>query len=143
MALQPSIGSVPPGAIQYVMQDLFLKLTPCPLCVETRAVLIQTGAAIIYPCIAAPLANFFLAARIGTYRLPYFTEGKEIYKLWIKFLKPLRLKLVILTAVNILAAGFITYQEAMSIQTVRLKLIKFAEQLHKEGESAKLQKLKQ
>ncbi|KAH0568395.1 uncharacterized protein LOC123258655 isoform X2 [Cotesia glomerata] len=128
--------------IAFVMQDLFLNTTPCPLCVETRATFIQTGAAIIYPSIAAPLANFFLASRIGTYRLPYFADGKEIFKLWIKFMKPLHIKLVILTAVNILAAGFITYKEAMSIQRVRIKLIKFAEQLHKE-ESVKLQKLKQ
>ncbi|XP_044574735.1 uncharacterized protein LOC123258655 isoform X1 [Cotesia glomerata] len=128
--------------VKFVMQDLFLNTTPCPLCVETRATFIQTGAAIIYPSIAAPLANFFLASRIGTYRLPYFADGKEIFKLWIKFMKPLHIKLVILTAVNILAAGFITYKEAMSIQRVRIKLIKFAEQLHKE-ESVKLQKLKQ
>ncbi|XP_057337527.1 uncharacterized protein LOC130675710 [Microplitis mediator] len=120
--------------LAYISEDILLRITPCPLCIETRAGFIQVAGAVLYPCISAPLANFFIAARVGSYRLPHFANGQEIFKLWLKFIKPMREKFLILTVVNFMFAGCITYAEAKSVVTIRMKMMELAKQAREENE---------
>lgn len=50
---------------QLVTSDILLHKTECPLCVEIRAVAIQTVFGLIYPIILSPLAGFVVRYNIN------------------------------------------------------------------------------
>ncbi|XP_043480355.1 uncharacterized protein LOC122510033 isoform X1 [Leptopilina heterotoma] len=108
--------------VEFVMSDVLLEKTPCPVCVQTRASLLQISSGVIYPLIISPILSAMIAVRIGV-RMPYYTEWRELAKLWSKVTKPLAGRILLLIAFHGLMATGVTYYEAQQVYNIQEKLL--------------------
>ncbi|XP_043480356.1 uncharacterized protein LOC122510033 isoform X2 [Leptopilina heterotoma] len=63
-----------------------------------------------------------IAVRIGV-RMPYYTEWRELAKLWSKVTKPLAGRILLLIAFHGLMATGVTYYEAQQVYNIQEKLL--------------------
>jgi transmembrane protein 126A len=109
---------------QTVQANVMLRRYDCPMCLQTRAGLLQTSFAVLYPFCLAPVAAFMYATRHFTYKLPSLTEQpKEVFKLWMKFTRSATTLTGFLIAANMLAAMYITSKEQKEHLFVNLQLL--------------------
>lgn len=47
----------------FVLPDIVLNKEPCPVCLQTRAALLQTGFGVAYPMLLVPLSSFMVRGR--------------------------------------------------------------------------------
>ncbi|KAF7411242.1 hypothetical protein V1477_001857 [Vespula maculifrons] len=131
--------SVCPGSLvciaqlQMVTEKTFFPLESCPLCIEMRSIVVQNCGAIIYPMILSPIVNFLIAKRDGRFRMPYYTNWKEMIYFCVNLFKPIVPSLGVLGAINALAAAVIVYKQFNCLSYIR-------EVLSVENESDELQK---
>ncbi|KAI4492987.1 hypothetical protein M0802_009757 [Mischocyttarus mexicanus] len=94
-----------------VSENTFLPMRTCPLCVEMKSICVQNFSSIVYPIILAPIVNVMVAKRTGTFRLPYYTNWKEVLYFGFNLVKPIFPSLPIISGINSVAAMFITYKQ--------------------------------
>uniref|UniRef100_A0A6M2DRY1 Putative conserved plasma membrane protein n=1 Tax=Xenopsylla cheopis TaxID=163159 RepID=A0A6M2DRY1_XENCH len=109
---------------QLVTSDILLHKTECPLCVEIRAVAIQTVFGLIYPIILSTLAGIVNANNYLTYNVPSLRYPGQVLKLLWKFTKPLSTTIPIVFALQAISASIITVQEGKTLQYIEKELIK-------------------
>ncbi|XP_063705756.1 uncharacterized protein LOC134834883 [Culicoides brevitarsis] len=96
----------------FVMTDVLLGETPCPVCVQTRAMAIQVGFGALYPCLLAPISSFMFATRNFTYRLPDLSKNPfEILMIAKKMFKPIHGHVAGFVVLHALLAAFLTHKE--------------------------------
>lgn len=95
----------------------------CPLCMETRAALLQLGLGMGYPLVLAPFATFYLAAASYRYAVPSITDYKGVYSLYKKVNKRLGTKLMYLCALQVIGATAITKLQMNSIGKISDKIL--------------------
>lgn len=99
-------------SFQFIQSHIILQKFECPLCIQTRAAVIQGLSGVAYPFLLAPLAAFFFATRHFTYRLPSITaQPKENFKLWFKFTKSAGNKALFLLGLNMFVGMLVTAKE--------------------------------
>ena len=122
-----------------VQSDIILRKYDCPVCLQTRAAVIQCGFGVVYPLILGPLASFMFATRHFTYRLPSIIEQpKEIIKLWYKFTKSASSTGSILLFANLMAAMFITYREINEHHKISLELYEVEKKYENDMEESEM-----
>lgn len=98
----------------------------CPICLQTRAAMIQGGSGVIYPFLLAPLASFMYATRHFTYRLPSITtQTRDVLKLWLKFTKSGSTLGSVLLAINLLVAMLVTAKEMQEHKNINIQLAEY------------------
>ncbi|XP_062540021.1 uncharacterized protein LOC134207947 [Armigeres subalbatus] len=108
----------------YVVPDIVLGKHQCPVCVQTRAGLLQAGFSTIYPMLLAPMSAFMFATRHFTYRLPSITEKPmEVVKLYRKLSNPIMMTVIGLLAFNLMASMFLTGKEIQTVYNINIKLL--------------------
>ncbi|XP_046812941.1 uncharacterized protein LOC124421611 [Vespa crabro] len=120
--------SICPGSLvivaqlQMVTEKTFLPFPTCPLCVEMRSIVIQNCGAIIYPLVLSPIVNFLIAKRDGRFRMPYYTNWKEIIYFCMNLFKPIAPSLLTIAAINAVAASIIVYKQFKCISYIQKTL---------------------
>jgi hypothetical protein len=67
--------------------------------------------------------------------IPSITERpKDVFKLYLKFTRPITMKLSIFLLVNTLAASWVCYRETVAVHTVNYKLQAIADEFEQEQE---------
>ncbi|KAL1123398.1 hypothetical protein AAG570_002478 [Ranatra chinensis] len=101
---------------KFVTEEILLQ-NECPVCIQMRAVVMQTVGGIIYPAAISPFAAFGYSTVYGTYRVPLFKRENlgEIYDLWRKLSRPLQSRLLFMWAAHVGLAAAITNAEAKSL----------------------------
>ncbi|XP_035893343.1 uncharacterized protein LOC118503775 [Anopheles stephensi] len=118
----------------FVVPDVVLRKTPCPVCLQTRAALIQGAFAVAYPMLLVPLSSFMFATRHFTYRLPSITEKpKEVLKLYRKLSGPIMMPITMMLAFNVALAIFLTGKEFESVYKVNFRLLELERQMEDQG----------
>lgn len=108
---------------KFVQSDILLENYDCPVCLETRSSLYQTGFGFLYPFALAPLSAFMFATRHFTYRLPSITEKpKEILRLWWKFTRSIGPAGSVLLALNVVASIAVTAKEMREFSKITLEI---------------------
>ncbi|XP_045477183.1 uncharacterized protein LOC123682559 [Harmonia axyridis] len=109
--------------LEWILPDLTLGVTKCPVCIETRASCLQAGTGFVLPAILAPLSSFAFSHTYGSYDIPYLhKEPLKVFKLYVKMTKPIANVMLGILMGHILLASAVTYLEAKSINTVKRKL---------------------
>ncbi|XP_065075320.1 uncharacterized protein LOC135699075 [Ochlerotatus camptorhynchus] len=107
----------------FIVPDVVLARQQCPVCVQTRAGLLQAAFSTVYPMLLAPMSAFMFATRHFTYRLPSITEQpREVLKLYKKLSNPIMLTVTGLLAFNMMVSMFLTGKEFETVYKVNLKL---------------------
>lgn len=102
----------------------------CPICLQTRATVLQVAVGLVYPFMLAPMASFLYATRHFTVRLPYLTEEPVAWlKLWIKLTRSARKLAGYALIANIIGAMIITPLELNEIVKLRQKLQEFEREI--------------
>lgn len=100
-----------------------MRLYDCPVCLQTRAAVIQGAGGVVYPFLLAPAAAFMYATRHFTFRLPSVTtQTKDVFKLWWKFTKSARTMGSVLLAANVLVAMVVTAMEMKEHTNINIQL---------------------
>lgn len=111
---------------QSIQSRVLLQNYDCPICIQTRAAVMQATTGAIYPCFLAPFAAFFYATRHFTFRLPSITaEPREVVKLWFKFTKSAGTKISVLVAANAFVAMLITARQISEHANVNFELSEY------------------
>ncbi|XP_055618026.1 uncharacterized protein LOC129763202 [Toxorhynchites rutilus septentrionalis] len=114
----------------FVVPDVILNRNKCPVCVQTRAGLIQAGFSTAYPMLLVPLSAFMFATRHFTYRLPSaHKEPLEVLKLVQKLFKPITMQVTVMLAFNVMLAMFLTNKEFEAVHRINFKLIEMEKKL--------------
>uniref|UniRef100_A0A023EJT0 Putative secreted protein n=1 Tax=Aedes albopictus TaxID=7160 RepID=A0A023EJT0_AEDAL len=107
----------------YVVPEVVLNTRQCPVCVQTKAGLLQAGFSTAYPMLLAPMSAFMFATRHFTYRLPSITEHpREVAKLYKKLSSPIMMPVIALLAFNMMTSMFLTGKEIQTVYDINLKL---------------------
>uniref|UniRef100_A0A1Q3FA13 Putative conserved plasma membrane protein n=1 Tax=Culex tarsalis TaxID=7177 RepID=A0A1Q3FA13_CULTA len=107
----------------FIVPDVILNRTGCPVCTQTRAGLIQAGFSTAYPMLLAPMSAFMFATRHFTYRLPSITsEPREVFRLYRKMTGPITLVVTGFLAFNLLLSMFLTGKEVEAVYRINLAL---------------------
>lgn len=123
---------------QFVQSNIYLRKYDCPLCLQTRAALLQLGTGLFYPLVLAPVASFMFATRHFTYKLPSPIEKpKEILQLALKFTKSAGTMTGVLFGVNALVAMLLTAR-AMSEHAYIMQRLEEHEKLVDAGMNSNL-----
>ncbi|KAG5683760.1 hypothetical protein PVAND_013025 [Polypedilum vanderplanki] len=123
--------------VSYIQRNIVLRKYDCPLCVETRAALLQTGIGLVYPLLLAPMASLMYATRHFTVRLPYLTEQpKEWLRLIVKLTRSTKGKLAYILIANLIAGSAVTALEFKEFDNIQMKF----EELEKQIESGLISK---
>ena len=102
-----------------VVRDLLLFETPCPVCVNLRAVGIQLGFSVLLPVVMGTISNFHLAERKLTYPLPPLAQDPRTWAAtWRTLSRPLARPLAVMAALNAVCAAFVTHREATEFYTL-------------------------
>ncbi|EAA12082.4 uncharacterized protein LOC120905897 [Anopheles arabiensis] len=118
----------------FVLPDIVLNKEPCPVCLQTRAALLQTGFGVAYPMLLVPLSSFMFATRHFTYRLPSIVEKpKEVLKLYRKLSGPIMLPITLMLAFSTALAIFLTGKEYETVYKVNIRLLQLERQLEDDG----------
>ncbi|KAL0125238.1 hypothetical protein PUN28_004402 [Cardiocondyla obscurior] len=99
---------------EFVLKKIILLDMYCPLCMESKAALIQTFSGLLFPMILTPLANFSISAGSGVYNVPHITEGRKIFGTIWSIYKPLLPKIAMIFTLQAVLAGYLTYLEIRS-----------------------------
>lgn len=108
---------------QVIQRNLVLSKYDCPLCLQTKAIFIQTGIGLVYPLLLAPMASFMYATRHFTYRMPYLTEQPKAWlKLWVKLTRSAKGISFYLLLANVIAAAAVTGLEMSEYYDLQVKM---------------------
>ncbi|KAM0728679.1 hypothetical protein ACS0PU_004934 [Formica fusca] len=99
---------------ELILNRLLLLEVPCPLCLESKSILLQTCTGLLFPLILAPLANFSIAASSGLYNIPHITDTKGMYRIISSAYQPMIPILATIFTLHALLAGFITHSQIKS-----------------------------
>ncbi|CRK91225.1 CLUMA_CG004907, isoform A [Clunio marinus] len=114
----------------FVQSYVILRAYDCPMCLQTRAGLIQATFSVAYPFLLAPVSAFIFTTRYFTYRLPSITtQTKEVLKLYLKFTKSASTMAGVLLAANLFGAMYITAREMKELAFINLKIEEFEDKL--------------
>jgi transmembrane protein 126A len=114
-----------------------LKKYDCPLCLQTRAALIQAGIGLIYPLMLAPMTSLMYATRHFTVRIPFILEQpKEWLKLMIKLTRSTKGKSAYILVANLIAGTAVTALEFKEYDNMQRKF----DELEKQIESGTIEK---
>lgn len=117
-----------------VLPDVVLRKEPCPVCIQTRAALLQGVFAVAYPMLLCPLSSFMFATRHFTYRLPSITEKpKEVLKLYRKLSGPIMTPITLMLAFNVALAIFLTGKEFETVYKINIRLLEIERQMEDQG----------
>ncbi|XP_018020694.1 uncharacterized protein LOC108677054 [Hyalella azteca] len=95
----------------------------CPLCLETRSIVLQTTCSTLYPLLLAPIVCFQFADRYMTAVIPpLWPEPKLLLKKYLSIVKPMSRNICILTAFNIALGAGIAYGQHMNLVKVSEEL---------------------
>ncbi|XP_043497539.1 uncharacterized protein LOC122521131 [Polistes fuscatus] len=97
--------------MEMVTEKIFLPVQTCPLCIQMNSLAVQNVTALVYPLILSPVVNLMIAKRAGTFRMPYYTNWKEVLYFGVNLCKPIVPSLAVLSTINSLAAMFILYKQ--------------------------------
>ncbi|XP_051155888.1 uncharacterized protein LOC127278287 [Leptopilina boulardi] len=109
---------------KFITSNLLVHKTPCSVCLQTRAMLLQTCTGVIYPLIVSPIICSLVAIKVGI-RIPYYTEWQELYKMWSVINKPLIRPLLILFSFQTILAAGVTYYEAQQLYNIQEKYLSY------------------
>lgn len=97
----------------------------CPLCIQTKASLIQLAIGVGYPIIAASSVCFFTAEKLLTYPIPpLFRAPKEVFALFGKIILKTPRPYLVISALHLIATSFITYEKQKSFFKIDHELSK-------------------
>ncbi|XP_043213975.1 uncharacterized protein LOC122377702 isoform X1 [Amphibalanus amphitrite] len=97
----------------FIVRDLLLFETACPVCLNVRAVGIQLGFSVLLPVVMGTISNFHLAEQKMTYALPPLAHDRRAWAAaWRRLSRPLARPLALLAALNAACAAFVTHREA-------------------------------
>ncbi|XP_050465916.1 uncharacterized protein LOC126859050 [Cataglyphis hispanica] len=99
---------------QFVLNKLLLLEVPCPLCLESRSILLQTCTGLFFPLILVPFANFSIAANSGLHNIPHITDLKGMFRVISSAYQPMIPILATIFTLHALLAGFITHSQIKS-----------------------------
>ncbi|XP_035735463.1 uncharacterized protein LOC118447525 [Vespa mandarinia] len=105
--------------LQMITEKTFFPLPTCPLCVEMRSIVVQSCGAVIYPMVLSPIVNFLIAKRDGRFRIPYYTNWREVIYFCINLFKPIAPSLLTIAALNAAAASIIVYKQFQCISYIQ------------------------
>ncbi|XP_055525483.1 transmembrane protein 126A [Wyeomyia smithii] len=118
----------------FIVPRIILNRRQCPVCIQTRAGMIQAGFSTVYPMLLAPMSAFMFATRHFTFRLPSITEQpREVLKLYQKLSRPITMAVTIMLAFNMLLSMFLTSKEFESVHRINLKLMQIEKDLDAES----------
>ncbi|XP_072744606.1 uncharacterized protein [Anoplolepis gracilipes] len=120
---------------EFILKKLLLLEVSCPLCLESRSVLLQTCTGIFLPLILTPLANFSVAAGSGVYNIPHITDVKGVLRLVSSTYQPMIPVLATIFTLHVLLAGFITQSQIESFLHI-LDVQNFKEQEQRDKKHA-------
>ncbi|XP_012276547.1 uncharacterized protein LOC105697637 [Orussus abietinus] len=120
--------------LEFVSNDLILRTTECPVCVEIKACAIQSGIGVIYPICISSIANFMIASLCGSYRLPHITDVKPLFSTWITLSKSLGKRIPTLFMIQCIVASVITYSQAAALNHIQTTLLLDWEKVNQEQE---------
>ncbi|XP_056638925.1 uncharacterized protein LOC130446588 [Diorhabda sublineata] len=110
---------------QFVLSPLILNIDGCPICLETRASVLQALSGCIMPLVLAPITSLALVHRYHTYDMPYITkEPRKVFQIVAKMYKQLKGVAWGIFLGQAVIGGLVTYFEAKSIINVNLELVK-------------------
>lgn len=104
----------------------------CPMCLEFRASLLQSVAAIFYPIVLGTSCNFLMAILYATCRVPHINEKRKLFNFWLQTSKPLVRPLSILFIAQCVVTSYITRKEIECLQIMRERLLKVQEQFEED-----------
>lgn len=127
---------------QAIHTKVVLAKERCPLCLQMRAAAIQGSFGFVVPTLLSTFSGLMVnsinsskihsyliriqfywwqfATRHYTYRIPSITsEPLEVFKLWMKFTKPIKNTIITFIAFNCFAGMFITYKEIESFWRIQ------------------------
>ncbi|XP_053681776.1 uncharacterized protein LOC128732534 [Sabethes cyaneus] len=114
----------------FVVPEVILGKQKCPVCIQTRAALIQAGFGTIQPMLMAPMSAFMFATRHFTFRLPSITEQpREMLKVYQKLSRPIMSVVTVMLAFNVMVSMFLTAKEFEAVYNVNLKLVEMEKEL--------------
>ncbi|XP_014616906.1 PREDICTED: uncharacterized protein LOC106794037 [Polistes canadensis] len=110
MALCPGVFTIL-AQMEFVTEKVFLPVQTCPLCIQINSLIAQNFCSLVYPLILSPVVNLMIAKRAGTFRMPYYTNWKEVLYFGVNLCKPIVPSLAVLSTINSLAAMLILYKQ--------------------------------
>ncbi|CAL1684503.1 unnamed protein product [Lasius platythorax] len=99
---------------ELILNKLLLLEDSCPICLESRSVLLQTFTGLLFPLILTPLANFSIAAGSGVYNVPHITDVKRVFRVVSSVYQPMIPVFATIFTLHVLLAGFITHSQIKS-----------------------------
>uniref|UniRef100_A0A1B6CHJ7 Transmembrane protein 126A n=1 Tax=Clastoptera arizonana TaxID=38151 RepID=A0A1B6CHJ7_9HEMI len=108
---------------QYVMPRILLN-EDCPVCTQTRAMILQCVSSVFYPLILSPIGSFYYAMVGGSYNVPPLERKylPELLKLWWTMVYKLRTNIKTLLGINAIIVSGLTYLEAKSFYNIQEKI---------------------
>ncbi|XP_050306459.1 uncharacterized protein LOC126743413 [Anthonomus grandis grandis] len=112
---------------ELVLKDIILlKSDQCPLCLQTRAAILQVGFSTIFPIIIGPMGCAAVAMRYGTFNLPYLHEKpKEVFNIFRKMFTKIQTKSMYFMIGQAFLASVVTYYEAKNLFTISAELARY------------------
>lgn len=104
---------------EVVMKKLLLLETTCPLCLETKAAVLQTWTGLVLPMIITPIANFAVTSGSAIFNTPHFTDVKRTFQIISSAYKPMLPKIATLFVLHVLLANVITYLQIKSFLHIK------------------------
>ncbi|XP_046743491.1 uncharacterized protein LOC124409739 [Diprion similis] len=109
----------------FVTSDILLEKKECPLCLQTRAAVMQFTIGFLYPMTLGSVGSILLANRYVTYRLPDITtDFRSMISVLTKFTRPIYLQLSIIAIGQVFTVLFLTELETKSYYKVTQQLMK-------------------
>ncbi|XP_070160345.1 transmembrane protein 126A [Polyergus mexicanus] len=99
---------------EIILNRLLLLEVSCPLCLESKSILLQICTGLLFPLILAPLANFSIAANSGLHNIPCITDTKGMFRIISSAYQPMIPILATIFTLHVLLAGFITHSQVKS-----------------------------
>ncbi|XP_066138894.1 uncharacterized protein [Euwallacea fornicatus] len=120
-----------PGAASAILHSeailkkiILMKFDECPMCMEMRAVVVQTSLGVLYPLVLAPIGCAALAVRFSTHDIPYITDRpKEVVNVFKKMFKSLHTKILYMVIAQAFLASVVTYYEASNFINISKKIV--------------------
>ncbi|XP_067206603.1 uncharacterized protein [Linepithema humile] len=108
---------------EVILRKLLLLDITCPLCLESKAAILQTFTGLVLPLMLTPIANFAVTSGSGVFNTPHYSDMKGIFKIVSSTYKPMLPKIATLFTLHVLLANVITYLQIKSF--IRIKDIQY------------------
>ncbi|XP_029158203.1 uncharacterized protein LOC114930562 [Nylanderia fulva] len=99
---------------EIILNKMLLLEISCPICLESRSILLQASTGLLLPLILVPFANFSIGARSGMHNIPHITDVKGIFRIISSVYKPMIPVIATIFTFHALLAGFITHSQIKS-----------------------------